>query len=240
MDSALAAAVAPVVEGHGGRLSVAVLDTASGRSAAYAPDGGTYDTASVVKLGVLCALLLSAQDAGRELTAGERARAAAMIERSDNEATSELWDALGRAEALDAAHARLGLTGTTGGAGPLWGLTRTTAADQLALLRQVFGVGEGLVLSAASRSCVRELMARVVAGQAWGVSAAGAAELKNGWLPRSTTGLWVVNSVGRVRADGVRALVAVLSDGSPTMDAGVALVEAVARAAVGVVVSGGG
>ncbi|MFI7009599.1 serine hydrolase [Streptomyces sp. NPDC050145] len=235
MDSALAAALAPVVEGHSGRLSVAVLDVASGRSAAYAPGGGTYDTASVVKVDVLCALLLGAQDAGREPTARERELAAAMIERSDNAATTELWEALGRAAGLDAANARLGLSGTTGGAGPLWGLTQTTAGDQLALFRQVFGVGDGPVLSAASRSCVGELMGRVVAGQAWGVSAAGAAELKNGWLPRSTTGLWVVNSVGRVSAEGRCALVAVLSDGSPTMDAGVAVVEAVARVAVEVV-----
>lgn len=68
-----------------------------------------------------------------------------------------------------------------------------------------------------------------------GVSAAGDRwALKNGWMPRTTTGLWDINSIGRVRADGRTCLVAVLSDGQPTKESGIALVEAVARAAVGV------
>ncbi|WP_343246233.1 serine hydrolase [Streptomyces sp. SID5785] len=238
-DGALATAVADAVAGHGGGLSVAVLDVASGATAAYAPGGGTYDTASVVKVDLVCALLLRAQDAGRDLTSQERTRAAAMIERSDNDATTAVWDDLGGAAALDAANERLGLTGTTGGSGPLWGLTQTTAADRLTLLRQVFAPGDDAVLSAESRSTVRQLMGSVEADQAWGVSAAGNAELKNGWLRRSTTQRWDVNSIGRVRVDGRQVLVAVLSDGSATMDAGVALVEAVARAAVPVV-SGAG
>ncbi|GHA75240.1 hypothetical protein GCM10010512_01950 [Streptomyces thermoviolaceus subsp. thermoviolaceus] len=90
-------------------------------------------------------------------------------------------------------------------------------------------------------------MSRVAPEQTWGVSAASgsatalpgsatalpgsATALKNGWLRRSTTGLWDVNSVGRVTAGGHRYLVAVLSDGSATMDEGVAAVERTARAA---------
>jgi hypothetical protein len=45
----------------------------------------------------------------------------------------------GGASGLDAANERLGLTDTSGGEDGPWGLTRTTAADQLTLLRQVFG-----------------------------------------------------------------------------------------------------
>jgi hypothetical protein len=98
-------------------------------------------------------------------------------------------------------------------------------------------------------------MAHVASEQAWGVSAAGTASgvtsaagsghksgtpsapasafaLKNGWLQRSTTGLWDVNSVGRVTVDGHRYLVAVLSDGNASMSDGVLLVQRTARAAV--------
>jgi hypothetical protein len=56
--------------------------------------------------------------------------------------------------------------------------------------------------------------------------------LKNGWLPRGTTGLWVVNSIGRVTAGGHDYLVAALSNGSATKERGIALVEAAAREAV--------
>lgn len=240
-DARLAAAMASVPVPDGAEVSVAVLDPDSGAGAAYGT--GAFDTASIVKVDILAALLLQAQDAGRSLTAAERTYATAMIEISDNDSASALWRAIGTAEGLDAANERFGLTGTTGGDGPLWGLTRTTAADQVALLRQVF-VTDGSVLSEASRAYVRGLMERIADGQRWGVSAAADTAgptagstwaLKNGWLRRSTTGLWVVNSIGRVETGGRGCLVAVVSRGSGTQAEGIALTEAAARAAVSVV-----
>ncbi|MFD0343133.1 serine hydrolase [Streptomyces sp. NPDC127117] len=230
LDSALTAVVEPLTAGaEGVRVSVAVLDTGSGARAVHGD--GSFDTASVVKVDLVAALLLIAQGEGRALTAVERERAAAMIERSDNASATALLREIGGPAALDAAVARLGLTGTA--AAHAWGLTRTTAADRLTLLRAVFGPESEL--SAESRAYLRGLMERVEAGQRWGVSAAGDGwALKNGWMPRTTTGLWDINSIGRVRADGRTCLVAVLSDGHPTKESGIALVEAVARAAVGV------
>lgn len=232
-DALLADAMASVTVPKGAEVSVAVLDLESGESAAYGDR--TFDTASVVKVDVLAALLLQAQDEGRSLTATEKTYATAMIENSDNASTSALWETIGRAEGLAAANERLGLKATEGGDGMLWGLTQTTATDQLTLLQQVFG--EDSELSEASRSYVRSLMGRIAAGQQWGVSAAAdgsAWALKNGWLPRSTTGLWDINSVGRVTVDGRDYLVAALSDGNATKADGVSLVEAAARAAVSV------
>ncbi|MFZ3556268.1 MULTISPECIES: serine hydrolase [unclassified Streptomyces] len=240
-EAELATAVKAATKGHDGEVSVAVYDETSGSGASYASGDGTYDTASIVKVDVLATLLLQAQDAGRTLTAQERTYATAMIENSDNAATTALWDEIGQAEALDAANERMGLTDTSGGDGALWGLTQTTADDQLTLLKQVFGVGDDLVLSEDSQAYVQKLMGNVESDQAWGVSAAGDADasLKNGWLQRSTTGLWDINSVGRVTVDGQRYLVGVVSNGSATKDAGIDLVEDVAKAAVAVV-SGGG
>ncbi|MEU6574652.1 serine hydrolase [Streptomyces sp. NPDC046805] len=221
----------------GARVSAAVRDLASGAGAAYGD--GAFDTASVVKVGILAALLLQTQDAGRCLTAAEKTYATDMIGRSDNASATALWHVIGGAAGLDAAHRRLGLTRTTAGGDGLWGLTRTTAADQLTLLQHVFG--DDSRLEAASREYVRELMGAVESGQRWGVSAAAdgcASALKNGWLPRSTTGLWVVNSIGCVTVDGTGYLVAVLSNGSASLEDGVSLVEAAARAAVSVFAPG--
>ncbi|MFI1002147.1 serine hydrolase [Streptomyces galbus] len=234
-DAVLRAAMGSVDVPDGAKVSVAVLDVASGARAVYGD--AAFDTASIVKVDILAALLLRAQDAGRPLTAQERTYATAMIEHSDNASASALWDAIGRAEGLDAANARFGLTATLGGEGALWGLTQTTAADQLTLLRQVFGGsgGEGSELTAASRAYLQGLMGRIAEGQRWGVSAAAdgsAWALKNGWLPRSTTGLWDVNSIGRITAGGRSYLVAVLSNGTAAQADGIALVEAAARAAV--------
>ncbi|MYZ39167.1 hypothetical protein GT002_29715 [Streptomyces sp. SID4917] len=219
---------------------------ADGREAAYGEDR-TYVCASVVKLAILAALLLRARDAGRWLTAEERRLSAAMIERSDNDAATELRAAAGGPTGLDAAYARLGMARTS--AAPAWGLTRTTARDQLTLLKAVFGTGSGpgpqtggeagpqtgaeartgSALDVRSRRFITGLMERVVPGQDWGVSAAGGEwALKNGWLPRTASGLWVVHSVGR--ADG--CLIAVLSDGHSSLDAGIARVETAAVSAV--------
>ncbi len=238
-DVLLAEAMESVTVEDGAEVSVAVLDVGSGASAAYG--NGRFDTASIVKVDILAALLLQAQDAGRELTAAEKSYATSMIENSDNTAASALWRAIGKAEGLDTANARLGLRDTEGGDGMYWGLTQTTAADQLTLLRQVFG--EEFELSAQSRTYLRELMGEIAVDQQWGVSAAADGSgwaLKNGWLPRTATGLWDINSVGRVTVDGHDYLVAVLSDGNSTKAKGISLVEASAVAAVSVFAGEGG
>ncbi|MEU8952233.1 serine hydrolase [Streptomyces sp. NPDC048489] len=222
------------------RVTAAVLDLdGTGRQPTVYGHDVTYDTASIIKVDILAALLLRAQDAGRRLTAAERAEAEPMIRDSDNAAANALWREIGRAPGLEAANKRLGLTETEGGSGTRWGLTRTTVSDQIRLLRAVFGTGAHAHagtggLNQESRTYVRTLMAGVADEQAWGVSAAADAgwALKNGWLQRSTTGLWDVNSVGRIVVGGHHYLVAVLSDGSTSMKDGVALVEGAARAAL--------
>ncbi|MGW0792626.1 serine hydrolase [Streptomyces sp. NPDC002911] len=240
----LARALRPVLPGGDTRLAVAVLDldSADQEIASYGQDA-TFDTASIVKVGILATLLLQAQDEDRELTAAERRHAEAMIRTSDNGAATVLWQAIGEAEGLDAANARLGLDSTRGNPGVRWGLTQTTATDQVKLLRAVFARGpvgstgspEGL--NQASRAYIRDLMGRIAKDQDWGVSAAGSqgsrCALKNGWLQRSTTDLWVINSVGQVAVHGHRYLVSVLSGGNASMKSGITLVERAARAAIG-------
>ncbi|MFD7736466.1 serine hydrolase [Kitasatospora phosalacinea] len=205
-----------------------MADPASGTSAAWGDD--SFVTASIVKVDVLAALLL--QNDG-VLTTDQKAAAALMIERSDNTAATTLFDAVGGATGLDAANATFGLTATVAGTDGFWGLTETTAADQAQLLRVVFT--EDSPLGSASRAYLAKLMGVVADDQDWGVSAAdqgGAVKLKNGWLSRDSTGLWVVNSIGMVEYGGRSLLVSVLSDGSASEEAGIALVESVASAAV--------
>ncbi|MET7685970.1 serine hydrolase [Streptomyces sp. NPDC005423] len=225
--------------------TVAVLDLdGAGRTSVLRGRDSAYDTASIVKVDILATLLLQAQDAGRRLTAEERGLAEPMIERSDNAAADALWRQIGRASGLTAANKRLGLASTTGGPGGKWGLTRTTASDQIRLLRAVFdgdtaarpGSTAKSALNQESRTYVRTLMSQVVPEQTWGISTVGGSgtprALKNGWLQRTTSGLWDVNSVGQVTVKGHRCLVAVLSNGSASMRDGITLVERTAREAV--------
>jgi len=222
------------------RVTAAVLglDDTRSQPTVYGDDA-PYDTASIIKVDILAATMLQAQDEGRSLTPEEEAYAEAMIQRSDNDSTSALWRQIGLAPGLEAANKRLGLTSTKGGPGPLWGLTQTTASDQIRLLRALFDTDPAsnsgsTALNEKSRAYIRTLMAHVAGDQAWGVSAASRSgwALKNGWLQRSTTGLWDINSVGQVTVDGHRYLVAVLSDGNTSMKDGISVVEHMAKTAV--------
>ncbi|MFJ4795794.1 serine hydrolase [Kitasatospora purpeofusca] len=222
---------------HRGRYALAVEDLTSGRSAAYgSPTSSTetFTSASIVKVDILAALLLRAQDRGDQLSSAQRQLASDMIRASDNDAAQKLWGEIGGRQGLDAANARLGLSSAHAGQKVPWGLTRTTARDQISLLKAVFT--QESPLNATSRSYLRTLMGTVSEGQNWGVGAAGAPGttpvLKNGWLPDGTTHLWSVNSVGIVEREGHSLLVVVLTDGQPTQEAGITLVEHVAAAAV--------
>lgn len=221
-----------------GRYTVAVEDLNGRTAAVYGGGTGAYDTASIVKVDILSALLLDAQDRGAALTAKQQKLATAMIRSSDNAATNALWKDIGGTKGLDAANKRLGLKATHGDPDGHWGLTRTTAADQMVLLEAVLGDGHS-PLTAHSRAYLRSLMSTVEPDQRWGISAAddgkgsaGRPALKNGWLPRSDTDLWDVNSIGRVEYGGRTLLVAVLSDGQPTYKTGIDLVERAAATAV--------
>ena len=136
-----------------------------------------------------------------------------MIEESDNDDAQDLWDTEGGATAVSAFDAAAGLTQTTPDAAGYWGLSTTTAADQVQLLRTL--AYPNAVLTPASRAYELNLMEHVDADQAWGVSAGVAAgstvALKNGWLSLSGGG-WQVNSIGYVDGHGRNYVIAVLTD----------------------------
>ncbi|MFF7216778.1 serine hydrolase [Streptomyces sp. NPDC008238] len=229
----LSSALKPVTTLFGqNRMAVAVQEIGSRRRATFGE--GSFDTASIVKVDILAALLLQAQDAGRTLTDEERAYAAAMIQKSGNASTSVLWEVIGSAAGLDAANRRLGLIETRGGIGTAWGITQTTAADQITLLQAVFSAASPL--SPASRSYIQDLMYHVSDDQDWGVSAAAEpgkpAALKNGWLQRSRTKRWDVNSIGRIERNGRVYLTVVLLNNCSTQQVGIRLVEQAVSAAV--------
>jgi Beta-lactamase enzyme family len=227
----LSTAVAPVIGADGGHAAVAVDDLTTGQDASY--DGGSeFVTASIVKVDILATLLCQLQQAGQTLSDEQQELATTMIENSDNDAASALYDDDGEAAGVDAANSAFGLTQTTAGSSGAWGLTSTTAADQIKILRQVFTTGS--LLSPASRDYIQDLLSEVEPDQRWGVSAAadsGRYLVKNGWLPNPT--LWEINSIGEVIHDGQTMLIAVLSDDNQTEDGGIDLVQQIAQEAAG-------
>jgi Beta-lactamase enzyme family len=233
-DQALRAAMAPLAANKTGDFSVAVLDQTTGATASYNPNE-TYDTASIVKADILAVLLLQAQKQGTPLTNDEDTAATQMIENSDNDSATTLWDDVGSAAGMATGNAALGLKTTVPGSDDYWGLTTTTVADQLAVMRAL--TSPSSILDSASRSYALGLMHQIEADQVWGVSAAAnpgtQVALKNGWLPvDDNNDLWAINSVGEVSHGGRGYLVAVLSSSQPDEQTGINQASAVAKAAV--------
>ena len=235
-SASLATAVAGLVNSDDSHVSVAVEDLSTGATAGYNVSDD-YVTASIVKLDILETLLYDDQQNGSSPSSEEQGQITAMIEESDNDAALNLYNEEGGASAITAANKVFGLTDTEVD-DEAFGDTTTTTTDQILLLRQTFT--DDSRLTAANRSYIQSLMSNVESDQRWGVSAAAddssssASDylLKNGWLPRSATDLWEINSIGEVEHDGHEYLVAVLSADNETMDDGVSVVQNVAKAAV--------
>ncbi|MHA5053502.1 serine hydrolase [Streptomyces sp. SD15] len=216
-----------VLSSRGGTVSLAVHDDGTGLTCAFASER-QYDAASVAKVTIMEATLHRSEELRRALTKWELANVRPMITVSDNAAAQRLWGNLGRA-VLDRFLTRVGTTGTELGPAGYWGLTRTTAADQLRLLDVLTNARSFLK----TRAHGLQLLSQVRADQRWGAPAGMpkglTAHLKNGWLPRSTHG-WRVHSVGAFTGPHRTYRIVVMSHDNPTMAYGVRTIERIARA----------
>jgi membrane peptidoglycan carboxypeptidase len=211
-------------------FSVSLVDRKTGRRYDYRGDR-EFESASVVKVQLLAALLLRAQDENRALTAAERKRAGKMIMASDNDAAVKIYAKVGGAAGLRQQLQRLGLDDTDPDA--KFGLTTTTAKDQTRTVSAL--TAPGGPLSNDSKALIRQLMSSVNADQNWGVSAASfegeQTALKNGWMARSAEGgRWIVNSTGRISGEKTDVALSVLSHGHRSRQEGITTVERIAAA----------
>ncbi|MET0418746.1 MAG: transglycosylase domain-containing protein, partial [Actinoplanes sp.] len=209
-------------------FAVSVVDRRTARRYDYRGDRA-FEAASVVKVQLLAALLLSAQDANRALTTAERTRVRKMIVASDNDAAVQVYAAVGGTSGLREALGRLGLDDTDPAAA--FGRTRTTTRDQARMVLAL--TASDSPLNSASKELVLQLMSSVNADQTWGVSAASFAgeqtALKNGWLARSSEGgRWIINSTGRISGEKTDVALSVLSHGHRSQPEGIEAVEQIA------------
>jgi hypothetical protein len=211
-----------------GVISAAVLDLRNGDLYTYRP-GEEVITASIVKVEILGALLVQAQKTGQPLSAADQTIATSMLELSDNNDASSLWNEIGGAPTVAAFDNSVGMLATTPNLS--WGLTTTTATDQVKLLEHLVEPND--VLTDASRAYLLQLMEHVAPFEEWGASAGRSpgttVALKNGWLPWA--GGWAVNSIGWVDGSERDYLIAVLTSGSPNEAYGIASISTVAAAA---------
>ncbi len=216
-----------------GHLALAVRDRTSDLALTVGTAG--FQTASIVKVDILAALLLRARQRDQRITETDRRNAKKMITASDNDAATTLYQKIGGKSGLAAANKTFGLKETRPNSS--WGMSTTTAADQVRLLTSL--ADEDGPLDEDSRDYLFDLMGQVDESQDWGVTAAATARTtkvytKNGWDNISADGgRWAVNTIGRLVEPGHDWLVAVLSSHHKTQPAGIKMVEKVAKYVLG-------
>lgn len=131
--------------------------------------GHRYTMASTVKVAVLAQLL---HNTNGNLNGYQQSLAARMIRNSDNAATTEIVrNYLGGVSRMQDLYNALGMSETTPGPGTSWGLTTTTAADQLKLLNEIYMKPHSNYLNDQLRNYIKSLMGSVSGDQRWGISA---------------------------------------------------------------------
>jgi hypothetical protein len=219
-----------LIDRYPGRMITAhVFDTRTGCHYRLNHDN-RQRTASVFKVMVMAGTLLEAQDDGREVSDWEMSQLHPMITESANGPVRALWYSFGASPWYRDQGRIFGLDDTTvrGDDGSAWGLTTTSAADQVDLVRQVL-LGEWGRLDDGSRAVALDLMTAVVSSQTWGVTAGVPRDwtvaLKNGFAGIT------INSVGWVDEPGTSDgyVVSILSQGWPDHPSGIAAVERVSE-----------
>jgi len=229
-----------MLSGFNGHIDIALYNDKTGEISRYTNYNGTFDTASIIKLSILEEVLLQDQAAGISITDDQLGEVTPMIENSDNDAASALWSSIGGASTINSFYKQIGANTSTANDTNGWGLTQTTALDQLKVLNALAYPGK--TLSTDSSAIADNLLDQVEADQTWGVSGGVPSdvsfELKDGWLPDnetndtfSSTDDWTVNSIGHIHGDGVDYTLAVLTEGNATEQDGINTIQSVASTA---------
>lgn len=191
-----------------------------------------FYTASIVKVAVATLLLHTIRENGETLDEDDLEPLRSMIEDSDNEDTTYLLDEkAGGLTALQAMFDTLNMNDTKVDE-ESWGLTQTTASDQIKLLRTVFETSDYLTKD--EQAQIQELMRNVSDEQRFGIGTLSEnVALKNGWLndeKEDGSETWIVNSIGQVPSNDTPYLVAILSADNDTMESGENLLASLAAA----------
>jgi hypothetical protein len=222
--TSLTTLIARYVSHRPGTVSVSVRDQTNGKLWTF--NGGMRnDTASIVKVDILETRL---HQTGGHLSSADRRLATLMIEQSDNNAATALWNEDGGTAGVGAYNRLVGMACTTLGTHGYWGLTLTCARDQLRLLNRLDKPNP--LLTTAARQYELYLMEHVVSWERWGVSGGVpttgvTVALKNGWLPYGNAP-WIVNSIGIIRGDGRYYYISVLTR-DPTEATGINTIQGI-------------
>ena len=226
---------------YSGNVTAAVYDANTGQTYVLHPGVEEY-TASIVKVEIMGTLLHHDQLHGGGLPFGNDASLlTSMIEASDNSSATQLLAEVGGPPAVKLFDESVGMTATephnttpyiNNDPGlPAWGLTTTTAQDEVKLVR-AFAYGNP-VLATKYRNVGINLMRHIEVGQNWGVTSgvgsSAVVALKNGWLPVTNNADWQVDSIGWIVGSGRNYVLAVLTKHNTSEQSGIDIISNISQ-----------
>ena len=203
-----------------GTVSFAVVDE-SGKLRGDHP-GRVHNSASVVKVAFMVALLREPDVRKDALTDSERALLEPMIRRSDNQSATAIYNRVGEA-ALYRLARDAGLDHFT--TQPTWGLTTITPGSHARFFNRLESY-----IPKRHRSYAMRLLTEIVPSQRWGIPEFAPdgwrLHFKGGWSGRPN---WRINQVMALREPPRRFSVAILTRDQPSKEYGQATIEGVAK-----------
>jgi beta-lactamase class A len=224
VSSPLTSAATSYLSTRTGDITAAVYNVSTGQTWTLKP-GDAQAAASMVMVDIMATLLAQVTSSGQQLSTADQNLMTTMIGHSDNDSATALWSAAGGPSGISTFNGTIGMKQTKpstcltcpGFSSPGWGLTTTTAVDQVDLLEHL--ITPNAQIGNTEQAYALNLMENVDPSDRWGVSggvpAGVTVALKNGWVPLSDS-LWQINSVGWVNGDGRDYVMAVLTDGNPS------------------------
>ncbi|MEI6709993.1 MAG: hypothetical protein WCL17_03320 [Actinomycetota bacterium] len=221
------------LRGRTGVTSIAIYVHSSQQTLTLRP-GTLNHAASVAKVDLMAAYLYQLQLHNQEPSQSDYSKLVGMIEFSNNEDAAYFYRLVGLCQGLTKFNSLIPLESTTPvcphGSIYGWGITNTTALDQLKVM-SLFS-GPNAILVSSSRILGLNLMRHISAGDTWGVSTGPLSQsevaFKNGWSPLTSNSDWQINSIGWVNSQNRNYDVAIMTSHAPSFSYGVATTNRVA------------
>lgn len=216
--AALSPQLATDTQAQGGNVGVSIYAPNLNRYYG-ANDGQGFEMASTFKVPILLALLRQDEANNQPISASDQSLASAMIEASDNDAATTLYQEIDYNNGVNRLMASLGIGGLTVNTAS-FGYSTVTPSAMTQLLT---ALNAGSFLNAADRQYALSLMSNVDSDEQFGIgtTAPQGAQyaMKDGWI-QDDDGSWVDASVGIVTINGHTAIIAVYTQKSASEDAG--------------------
>ena len=226
----LSPALAAYLASNGSDVGAVVYDMTHQRYYTY-NSNAQFLVASSIKVPIMLTFLDMIEQQQRQPTDDEMQLLTTMIENSDNDSATALYEEIGQGAAISAYMQKIGVTGLSPD-DAAWGYSLITPQTMVNLLTDL---QTGTILTAPDRTLALNLMENIESDQQVGVGDTapdGALmAMKDGWVP-GPDDLWAMNTSGIVQMGQEVYIVSVYTQEQPSLDDGQAIADHVCSALV--------